>query len=138
MPNRDDDIIRAVLDLQEIDSYHKTDVRVYFRADLDFRTVKFTWTNPVPIRDSDGKLLGFAALDAERTGLFAHIFITKDCPERLDLEENTRPMYLLAGDTCTVFYDTDTGPVQAREIIVRSLRLESELSQLSIPVEPIQ
>lgn len=65
-----------------------------------------SWSNPVRVCDSGGKLIGFASLYVEefldRMRLTAQAFLYKDIPERLDIEANQRRYYLSADNVIQV------------------------------------
>ena len=57
------------------------------------------YVNPVQVRDSSGNALGFAALSNSWANgieiLEAEVFLTRDTPERLDLEQSLRSYELV-------------------------------------------
>jgi len=89
------DIIEKVLDLQEISTYHCEGV-VAFNVPVA-REVEVSFATPVRVTDGSGQFLGFAALFRNGTGsLLAEIFLTRESPERLDLEQRAKTYYLVA------------------------------------------
>ncbi len=89
------DIIQKVLDLEEIKSFH-CEGEVCFDQMFD-ENMRFAFSSPVKVTSDGGKLLGFAALflDFARS-CRADIFLTRESPERLDLESGIRNYYLVA------------------------------------------
>lgn len=112
------EFIRSVLDLSEVKSFEWDDAPVNIEEQRRGPVV-IHWKNPVPVL-ADGKRIGFASLwrDKWDTGdVSADLFLVKECRQRLDLQENTRPMYLKVFDRS--FFSSIAG----QELTIRSLEL---------------
>lgn len=73
-----------VFDLSEVETYHCQAVLAFrdqFTPGIDFLA-----SNPVPVLSSDGTRLGYAHIHQDTTRALAQIFLRRDCPERLDIE----------------------------------------------------
>lgn len=119
------EFIRSVLDLSEVKSFEWDDAPVNIdelgASGLVVPRERLTvhWKAPIPVL-ADGKRIGFASLwrDTWDTGdVFADLFLVKECRQRLDLQENTRPMYLKVFDRH--FF---SGP-STNELTIQSLEL---------------
>jgi hypothetical protein len=87
-------IIQRVLDLEEVRSYRFSGEVHDLNGELQ-DNIQFT--NPVKVVDSSGKMLGFACLYKNQYGatwVDADVFLTRDSPERLDME-NLRGYHLM-------------------------------------------
>lgn len=120
------DFIRQVLDLSDVKIFEWDDATLNIdelgvnglvvpRAQL-----VIYWQNPVPVVADRGRI-GFATLWRDKWmpegEVTADLFLVKECRQRLDLQENTRPMYLKVFDRTFV-----SGPASS-ELIIRSLEL---------------
>ena len=93
------DTIQKVLDLEEISTYHCEAVVAFYSPK---NRLPAQFESPTRITDGCGKFLGFAALFQSTSGdLLAEMFLTRDSPERLDLESHQKRYYLVAHATRT-------------------------------------
>ena len=98
---RDLDIVRRVLDLEEVKSFHcygpVTNIENSAAPTL-YWPVEVWFENPVPVMDSSCNRVGFACFNhtgSSRRGwlIDAQIFMTRESPERLDIEQQSRTYY---------------------------------------------
>lgn len=139
MPDQSSDIIDRVLELQKIDTYRLDDAPVCFNFAFDAKKTSVRWQSPVRICDDGGKLIGFASLWQDSGGgqpVLADIFLFKDSPERLDLQTDARPLYLLADDVTRLYFGADN--VHPAWIDIKGFRLVSDLAQLAGHIESIR
>ena len=132
------DIVRRVLDLEEIKSYHcQGMLHFFFPLDLG-GDVAIAYLNPLPVRDACGKFLGFGTLtriSPDSLGVDAgliegELFLTRESPERLDLEQDTRDYFLVADD-CARFYTGEVGERDTKHLTnveIKSLRLVGDFT----------
>lgn len=119
-----EDILSRVLDLEEVRSYR---CQGPLHVALPRGSFTFMTKNPVPVIDDGGRRLGFACLFLDGGGVVdADIFLTRESPERLDLEQGLR-LYCLVPSDVAVTFSKGSGlslsPTQ--EIDVRCVRLTS-------------
>lgn len=98
------EFIRKVLDLSEVQSFEWDDSPVNIGPSIKDATVM--WANPIPVLGDGGARIGFATLwrDKWDSGdLFADLFLTRETPERLDLQSNVRPLYLFLHDEASTY-----------------------------------
>ncbi len=90
----DTDIIRRVINLSEVEVFE-------CQGEL-FSSEPYPETvfarNPVAVYSTNGTRVGFAALDLDTLRLHTKVFLVKDCPERLDIE-NKEPICLTIRDS---------------------------------------
>jgi hypothetical protein len=95
----DTNLINKVLDLEGVKSFCMSDCDVFF-SDPNIRGLIFS--NPVPVLDTSGNRLGFAVVYEDSGVEMATMYITRECPERLDLESRTRSYHLVASTRTTI------------------------------------
>lgn len=96
--NDESDVIRKVADLDQVGVFECHGPAVY---DRPFGDTRVAVTNPVPVVGVDGSRIGFATVDVDSSNLDTKIFITRECPERLDLE-NGEPYFLNIADSAYI------------------------------------
>ncbi len=84
------DIVENVLDLEAVEVFECHGALVYREP---FEEAKILVINPVPVLGEGGDRIGFATVDVDNKHLDTKVFITKECPERLDIE-NGEPYFL--------------------------------------------
>jgi hypothetical protein len=124
------EVIRRVLDLEEIKSHHCRG-QLKFPFDVDW-TIIPEFLNPLQVRDSSGKHLGFACLEVRDYGhlhvgpphYFTDVeaFLTRQAPERLDLEQGLR-VYSFIADNCVRIEERSDDQVRLRGVKILSLKL---------------
>lgn len=116
MDVKEDTLIRKVLDLTDVEAFecHGKVVSRYIQ------TPAIEVVNPLPVFGGKDRI-GFATVDPETRD--AVIFLVKQCPERLDIE-NGEDYFIEVDDCCRVWHGTmDTEPLPVKWIQVYTLRL---------------
>ncbi len=116
-PLDDTDVIRKVMLLDAVEVYEVHGPLVYTES-MDLATV--VAVNPVPVIGNSGRI-GFATVDLEHANLDTKVFLTKECLERLDLE-NGEPYYLSIGNAHAI---REALPLKRLEYYLKHLEIVS-------------
>jgi hypothetical protein len=123
MKEPDVSMVYRFLDLSEVKAFECQGL-VHFmekgacRPFLERRAEELEYYNPVPVLDASGKRIGFACVERSTGELarprkyVAQVFLVKESPERLDVEQRLRPYFLVA-QTIHIYKSTndlDEGP----------------------------
>lgn len=127
------EFIRRVLDLSEVEIFEWDDAPLNIGPSI--KEAALFWQNPVPVLGDGGKRIGFATLwrDKWDSGdVFADLFLTKESPERLDLQSNVRPLYLFVHDSADVYNGE-----KLQQMIIRALKLSAFKEKTNFHAEPV-
>ncbi len=62
-------------------------------GDYDFTNCKVEFSNPVPVKNSSGTVIGSAVVSVEHSFVHAEVFLDYSTPERLDIQTKATPVY---------------------------------------------
>lgn len=88
-------------------------------AELD-NAVKVQFENPVPVKNEDGKLIGFATLHRSGHRVLGELFIDYATPERLTIETKAEKLYGRAAGTVSVFLVGGSDTFSISHVLVTS------------------
>ncbi len=95
----DIETISKVVDLNEVNTFQCYGETVFRYPVEDSYIIA---TNPVSVTDDLGNKVGFATIDFDDTSLPTRLFLLKESPERLDIE-NGVDYYIEAGEYVNVY-----------------------------------
>lgn len=129
----DTDVVRRVLDLTDVEVF---EARGHLCSPEPLRGVQVLVANPVPVTGSDGNRIGFAMVDVDSSNLETRIFLTKQCPERLDLECGEQYFLKIsnANTTAEKIEDDSLLPSTIKSLEIVSIRLASAKGGTNLPL----